>query len=87
MLAGITREIAAHHEAGHAVVALVCDVPVRYASIKPLKKTWGPVAFGAGDSEPEPEVTMIVSFSGAVGAAPVCAAIGLVWLRRYGFRE
>jgi hypothetical protein len=60
MPVGITREIAAHHEAGHAVVALVCDVPVRYASIKPLKKTLGRVAYGADD----PILTMIISLAG-----------------------
>ena len=37
------REIAAHHEAGHAVTALAFRVPVRSASIRPRKATFGRV--------------------------------------------
>jgi hypothetical protein len=37
------REIAAHHEAGHAVVALACRIPVRSASIKRRKHSFGRV--------------------------------------------
>jgi hypothetical protein len=31
----IAPQIAAHHEAGHAVIGLVLEIPIRYATIKP----------------------------------------------------
>jgi hypothetical protein len=37
------REIAAHHEAGHAVIAMAFLVPVRSASVKPRKNSFGRV--------------------------------------------
>jgi hypothetical protein len=37
------REIAAHHEADHAVVALARRIPVRSASIRPRKDSFGRV--------------------------------------------
>jgi hypothetical protein len=39
----LTREISAHHEAGHAVVALAFGVPVRRASIKSRGSSYGRV--------------------------------------------
>jgi hypothetical protein len=61
MPAKMRPEITAHHEAGHAVVALVLDVTVRYASIKPHRKTWGRVAHDAADS---PELMLIIALAG-----------------------
>src|SRR5258705_11090518 len=37
------RTIAAHHEAGHAVIALAFLVPVRSASIRPRRASFGRV--------------------------------------------
>ncbi len=31
----ITTDVVAHHEAGHAVVAVILDLPLGYASVKP----------------------------------------------------
>jgi len=61
MPAKITPQIAAHHEAGHAVIALVLDIPVRYASIEPRKNTWGRVAHGPAESR---DLELILAVAG-----------------------
>jgi hypothetical protein len=61
MPAKITPQIAAHHEAGHAVVGLVLEIPIRYAMIKPRGKIRGQVGYGPNKS---PVFGLIASLAG-----------------------
>jgi hypothetical protein len=62
MPARTVPEIAARHEMGHAVVAMVFDVPVRRASIRPGKRSFGRVVMAA---LPDAELMARAGLSGA----------------------
>jgi ATP-dependent Zn protease len=56
----------ATHEAGHAVVYRVLDIPVRYASIKQNGDILGEVAPVLSDDKNEPEKEAMACFAGAM---------------------
>src|ERR1700677_4377944 len=60
---GYAIEHAAYHEAGHAVLALVCQATVRRATIRPRGALRGRVIFDA-HLEPKADLMMLIALAG-----------------------
>jgi hypothetical protein len=60
---GYAIEHAAYHEAGHAVLALVCQATVRRATIRPRGALRGRVIFDS-HLEPKADLMMLIALAG-----------------------